>query len=114
MLLKISLPFLLLQLAGCASWDSKEFEPTRYELEAAAKVETLQKTDSVDNKKCRKIGALKLLSLSKGQSASAVAVRKYNNATLIKHIDSRMDGGFFGEGPTDFFDVYQCGKISLN
>jgi len=110
MLLRISISLLSLHLAGCASWDSKKFEPSQYELEAASKIGMLQKTDFVDKEKCQPIGDLKLLSFSKGQPANVVAFRKYNNAFLIKHTASRMHGGIFGEGPTDFFDVYQCEK----
>jgi hypothetical protein len=110
MILRIVLSFLLLHLVGCSSWDSKKFEPSQNELDAAAKISILQETDFVDSKKCQKIGNLKLLSFSKGQPANVVAIRKYDSASLVKHIASRIHGGLFGEGPTDFFDVYHCEK----
>lgn len=101
------LSFVLL-LVSCVSWDSNKFEPTKDELDAAKKIETKQRTDTVDMKKCKKIGNLKLNTLSRGQSVTVVAARKYKGATLVKHIDSHMDGGISGESSFDFFEVYNC------
>jgi len=95
-------------LSSCSNWDSNNFEPTASNLANAQRIKILKKENPVDSKNCFKIGEIKILSYSKGQLAHVVAAKKYKTASMIKHTDSRMHGGFWGEGPTDFFDVYEC------
>lgn len=94
-------------LQGCATWDSRNFDAKESEIAAAKQIHLAQKSDTVDNS-CRKVGELRLLSLSQGQPVNVVAIRKFKKANLVKHTSSRMHGGVFGEGPTDFFDVFNC------
>ena len=101
--------FIPLFFSGCVHSDSNMFEPSSEEINSSKKIEIKQENESIDLDKCRKLGSLQVNTLSsKGQPVVVVAVRKYKNATLIKFLGMRMDGGITGEAPFDFYDVYNC------
>jgi hypothetical protein len=106
-LLLLCLSFSL--FGGCATWNSRDIEPSVIEIEKANRVRFYGPGEPVIFDRCKLLGEMKLNELEKGQPASLVAVRKYPKANYVVHINSRMDGGVDGEFEAGFYLALDCG-----